>query len=1643
MKIKDLNLYIKKLTKCDEFSVWNFEEQKYKLLSLLNGETDDISGVHRYIQTLTDFANDSYDQIFYEMLQNAKDEDASKMFVYYEEAGGILIMNNGNPFQTDVDIKGGDKFKGFLTINKALKYNDDGKSGKYGKGSKLMYNLLIPRSTADRDTTSSGKRLLYSMSNDMKAPILFSWKNRQLKELLKVDSASKFMHDDNLTEDSYSLLCMLLFSYFPLMPNQKVDLGKGEKNIFNNEVYSTFRNFLQRAYDKFESEKLFLDKGTLIYIPSPELVNSEIASAKDKIVSGLEQSFTILSSNNTDSKIDAIYFNDICIKRKDVCSFDMTVHAENLTHAVSFVLNKELKLEDTKMSNIMTDYFPVSEEKYGLGYSLKCRDFDIEDNRQRIKRSNVTLFNCINEEIDKNWIRWRSDENYNSLLIALAISDINERGKEHLLVVHNSMIACAKQYLPTNTGEYKDFNSVVFLPDAYKDSTLLEDFSLDLSSVSADLYKYRGSFEKLGIKSLSISEVLDITDKSVLREYFDAGASNRFKLLKTLEEENNESLLLNIPIIKLNTGEYYSLNDFINDEDSFLCFPVSVFENLSRYWNDIGIKTYENRTDCEFFDENNFPNICNLFKFYWDIFLVKNRLISIFHKDNVHDFRVGNELISDLRKYDNEKFDKLISEKIYLFKNNIGELKVLSEILPCVKSIIATPWQINGDYNAIQKYLADEEDWWEIISSDRDKLEDEIQNSNDLIKAVGDCCSIIEGSGDDCFDRELKILKSTDDDFYSIEDFFITEKMSEFTESEYDTIITLIGKCSYKALKYDMLEVVCDNFSLFKNVLGKSAFSSANKLVFDEYKIRCSNIREIKKWCKTCTVSFFSNFILSEENEHIYISPKSDKYQFRTKDKELCDYLVKKGDYVPLPVACNSLFIDSSINTTDNDEFISELIKKYGAFKELISSVVNSNNKVKLEFINRLKSLQLSLNEDYSTDCFEYKFLEMCMNILSVENVRRIISVDAKPLNGNIYKDKVNILSKNFYLSELLPGKFGDTEQFSRLADCFKDIHKIDQVFCLSDIDLDELYYLILDGKINDISQLYFVSLYVIDNKLQFEYNNIGESLSKGDCLQLFLDEGINFSEIFSFYDFLPFEQIYTERKELLLESEVLPVWLNEWIIEDEIPRREYLKNKGLRDDSCNLINVREILFDESEEKISNFLVKSDLVSHSNWVIEQSWNVDNDCNRLRNLYDLSLISIEQSETYFALVMNSFDSNDDYTLEYIKVDKSYYYYRLNKKDKHVNDVVAFFLRKDIKVFYMHSVVHNKIFKNRKVKFVSEISDYDTIDKFEWDYAYYKKWIEEKENDDIRIYSINELVNNRCTIYYGEDCETLSDSEGLVGRTKDKELLINKSLLNGKDSELAILKDNIDILFPYNKEQLISLMLIACSCKDEQVDILKSDNSNSISKFKGHVNRASNFSSRGSGNVNSNISQEVLSKLDDLSDVIENMDINLLRNFIKNPNNYTKEDQAEINEIVGYIGEALLTYWMKNIKQMDVNLVSDIKPEYDIDVNNGEQYIDVKTNKGYIKEDSGSSPIYVKGSQRNFIKGIGDNKKYNIVRLSLESLGVDKWNYGESELTVDVKDKINLDVERFFKIESNVLTFEESIISFRLQNSELFS
>lgn len=140
------------------------------------------------------------------------------------------------------------------------------------------------------------------------------------------------------------------------------------------------------------------------------------------------------------------------------------------------------------------------------------------------------MFNCINEEIDENWIRWRSDENYNSLLIALAISDINDRGKEHLLAVHNNMIACAKQYIPTNTGEYKDFNSVVFLPDAYKDSTLLEDLSLNLSSVSADLYKYRESFEKLGIKSLSISEVLDITDKSVLREYFDAGASNRFKL---------------------------------------------------------------------------------------------------------------------------------------------------------------------------------------------------------------------------------------------------------------------------------------------------------------------------------------------------------------------------------------------------------------------------------------------------------------------------------------------------------------------------------------------------------------------------------------------------------------------------------------------------------------------------------------------------------------------------------------------------------------------------------------------------------------------------------------------------------------------------------------------------------------------------------------------------------------------------------------------------------------------------------------------------------------------------------------------------------------------------------------------------------
>ena len=56
------------------------------------------------ISDAASFASNAEEQLFYEFVQNAYDANADSLFFYANEKY-LIVLNNGEPFYTDIDIK--------------------------------------------------------------------------------------------------------------------------------------------------------------------------------------------------------------------------------------------------------------------------------------------------------------------------------------------------------------------------------------------------------------------------------------------------------------------------------------------------------------------------------------------------------------------------------------------------------------------------------------------------------------------------------------------------------------------------------------------------------------------------------------------------------------------------------------------------------------------------------------------------------------------------------------------------------------------------------------------------------------------------------------------------------------------------------------------------------------------------------------------------------------------------------------------------------------------------------------------------------------------------------------------------------------------------------------------------------------------------------------------------------------------------------------------------------------------------------------------------------------------------------------------------------------------------------------------------
>lgn len=184
MNVRNISQYITKL--CGKETLELLGSNEELLLQKIYGWDQLPDQVKTVISDAASFASNAEEQLFYEFVQNAYDANADSLFFYANEKY-LIVLNNGEPFYTDIDIKDPKDLKdgqlyNFLAKGKSLKRNDKKKLGKYGQGSKLLYTLL----TEVNESEENEELLVKALYDEKKGPYLISWYNRnQLANLLQ------------------------------------------------------------------------------------------------------------------------------------------------------------------------------------------------------------------------------------------------------------------------------------------------------------------------------------------------------------------------------------------------------------------------------------------------------------------------------------------------------------------------------------------------------------------------------------------------------------------------------------------------------------------------------------------------------------------------------------------------------------------------------------------------------------------------------------------------------------------------------------------------------------------------------------------------------------------------------------------------------------------------------------------------------------------------------------------------------------------------------------------------------------------------------------------------------------------------------------------------------------------------------------------------------------------------------------------------------------------------------------------------------------------------------------------------------------------------------------------------------------------
>ena len=164
-------------------------------------------GIRNFLSGFLNMAKDS--QAVYEFLQNAVDAQSSHFTMMWgkDEVDGneyLLVANNGKMFSTE-------NVESILNIGASTKTGDHHSIGKFGIGFKLAHRLVGKADGLDE------------LTNQFNGPVLFSWKNDHIQQLIDGEWPEPEMNSFNgqVNENDYPWMFKILLTCFPCLPENR------------------------------------------------------------------------------------------------------------------------------------------------------------------------------------------------------------------------------------------------------------------------------------------------------------------------------------------------------------------------------------------------------------------------------------------------------------------------------------------------------------------------------------------------------------------------------------------------------------------------------------------------------------------------------------------------------------------------------------------------------------------------------------------------------------------------------------------------------------------------------------------------------------------------------------------------------------------------------------------------------------------------------------------------------------------------------------------------------------------------------------------------------------------------------------------------------------------------------------------------------------------------------------------------------------------------------------------------------------------------------------------------------------------------------------------------------------------------------